>query len=69
MDKIELKWYEKKQGIKLKQKISAEQKKKEDSEKRRQEKEEKEFPGKQQKKKSVSMISYIVYLIGIDILT
>lgn len=52
MDKIELKWYEKKQGIKLKQKISAEQKKKDDSEKRRQEKEEKEFPGKQQKKKN-----------------
>ncbi|MCQ2241523.1 small ribosomal subunit Rsm22 family protein [Treponema sp.] len=50
-DKIELKWYEKKQGIHIKQKITAEQKKIDADEKQRRKIEEKSNSEKQQKQK------------------
>ena len=50
-DKIELKWYEKKQGINLKKKISAEQKKQDADEKQRKKLEEKNNSEKQLKQK------------------
>lgn len=50
-EKIELKWYEKKQGIHIKQKITAEQKKQDAAEKRRAEKEEKDLLEKKQKQR------------------
>ena len=50
-DKIELKWYEKKQGINLKKKISAEQKKQDADEKQRRKLEEKNNSEKQLKQK------------------
>lgn len=50
-DKIELKWYEKKQGIHIKQKITAEQKKIDADEKQRRKLEEKNSSEKQQKQK------------------
>ena len=49
--KIELKWYEKKQGIHIKQKISAEQKKIDADEKQRRKLEEKNNSEKQLKQK------------------
>ena len=48
-NKIELKWYEKKQGIHIKQKISAEQKKIDADEKQRRKLEEKNNSEKQLK--------------------
>ena len=50
-EKIELKWYEKKQGIHIKKKITAEQKKQDAAEKRRAEKEEKDLLEKKQKQR------------------
>ncbi|WP_407398412.1 small ribosomal subunit Rsm22 family protein [Treponema sp.] len=50
-EKIELKWYEKKQGIHIKQKITAEQKKIDADEKQRRKIEEKNNSEKQQKQK------------------
>lgn len=52
-EKIELKWYEKKQGINLKQKISAEQRKQDVAEKQKQKILEKKFADKQQKQKKL----------------
>ncbi|MBQ0040046.1 MAG: hypothetical protein KBS64_06440 [Treponema sp.] len=50
-EKIELKWYEKKQGIHIKQKITAEQKKQDAADRRRAEKEDKEQQDRQNKQR------------------
>lgn len=57
-EKIELKWYEKKQGIHIKQKLTENQKKQEAADRRRLEKEEKEQQERQlkQKKKRIEHI-------------